>query len=802
VPVLPRMPHIGLAPRLIGLAAVAACLAGGTVAISVISTARQALRDDILQTHLIMADMVASQITQYVGSVENDAIDLAQRPEVLAAVQANDLTSVDPQLMHWLSNRREKVDSLSIYSTQGVMLATARANHTLGATTAANAAIIQHVAATGETVQGQPLRASSSGAAIVPIYAPIRSDSGNVTAVLSETLSLDLLTRTLLSLQLTPGARISVHDRTSGVTLVNEDPRKILTTDTTGRNAASRASRAGERGMMESARSNGEATLASFAPVVGPDWTVLLQEPSSEAFAPIELMTRQGLAWLGAAMLLAGLVAAGLAMSMVRPLRTLRTTAERMANGDLGRRTGVRPGDEIGDLGHAFDRMAERLQHSVEALTHQALSDTLTTLPNRVLLHQRLSRAIASGDDLALLIIDLDHFKEVNDTLGHPSGDALLQQLAARLRDAVRKSDTIARLGGDEFAIVLPGASQKEAFAIAESLLTVITRPFELNERSVSIGASVGIAVLPQHGPDADTLLRCADVAMYVAKRSGQGVAVYSPEQDQHSLSRLVLIADLREAIDRDELTLAFQPLVDCREQRAVGVEALVRWSHPKHGLIPPDQFVPLAEQTGLITRMSRWVLRSAVRQHCEWRRVGLCIPVSVNLSMRDLHDPGLPDSVRALLEEFGAGAESLRVEITESSLMLDPRRALQTLVQLREFGVQASIDDFGTGYSSLAYLKQLPAQELKIDRSFVRDLSVDDNDLAIVRSTIDLAHNLGLSVVAEGVEDEHTDVLLRRFGCDKAQGYLFSRPLPGEQLTAWLLERNTPPATSGAAAA
>jgi diguanylate cyclase (GGDEF)-like protein len=771
------------------------------VAISVISTARQALRDDILQTHLIMADMVASQITQYVGSVESDAIDLAQRPEVVAAVQANDLTSVEPQLMHWLSNRREKVDSLSIYSTQGVMLATARANHALGATTAANAAIIQHVAATGEIARGQPLRASSSGAAIVPIYAPIRSESGDVTAVLSETLSLDLLTRTLLSQQLTAGARIAVHDRISGVTLVNEDPRKILTTDTTGRNAASRASRAGERGMMESARSNGEATLASFAPVLGLDWSVLLQEPSSEAFAPIELMTRQSLAWLGAAMLLAGLVAAGLAMSMVRPLRKLRTTAERMANGDLGRRTGVRPGDEIGDLGHAFDRMAERLQDSVEALTRQALNDTLTTLPNRVLLHQRLSTAIASGDDLALLIIDLDRFKEVNDTLGHPSGDALLQQLAARLRNAVRKSDTIARLGGDEFAIVLPGASQEEAFGIAESLLTVITRPFDLNERSVTIGASVGIAALPQHGPDADTLLRCADVAMYVAKRSGQGVAVYSPEQDQHSLSRLVLIADLREAIDRDELTLAFQPLVECREQRAVGVEALVRWSHPKHGLIPPDQFVPLAEQTGLITRMSRWVLRSAVRQHCEWRRIGLCIPVSVNLSMRDLHDPGLPDGVRALLEEFGVGADSLRVEITESSLMLDPRRALETLVQLRELGVQASIDDFGTGYSSLAYLKQLPVQELKIDRSFVRDLSVDDNDLAIVRSTIDLAHNLGLSVVAEGVEDEHTDVLLRRFGCDKAQGYLFSRPLPGEQLTAWLLERNTPP-TSGAAAA
>ncbi|MCA1644808.1 MAG: EAL domain-containing protein [Chloroflexi bacterium] len=277
---------------------------------------------------------------------------------------------------------------------------------------------------------------------------------------------------------------------------------------------------------------------------------------------------------------------------------------------------------------------------------------------------------------------------------------------------------------------------------------------------------------------------------------------MYTADQDLHSPDRLALIGELSDAIDQGELTLAFQPLIDCQQDEIAGVEALVRWAHPRHGLMPPDQFVPLAEQTGLIKAMSRWVLESALRQHKLWRGLGLDVPVSVNLSMRDLHDPSLPDTVAGLLHEFGIGAGGLRVEITESSLMLDPVRALATLTCLRQLGVHISIDDFGTGYSSLAYLKQLPVDELKIDRSFVRDLAIDESDLAIVRSTIDLAHNLGLSVVAEGVEDEPTLELLRGFGCDKAQGYLFSRALDAPELTVWLLARREPDtATSGVAA-
>ena len=548
-----------------------------------------------------------------------------------------------------------------------------------------------------------------------------------------------------------------------------------------------------ERGAMENVRSDGEATLAAYSPVPGLPWAVFLQEPSTAAFAPIEAMTRQALMWVGLAVLLAGLVAAGLAATMVRPLRRLRATAERMASGELGRRTGVRRGDEIGDLGHAFDRMAEQLQDSVEELTRQALSDSLTSLPNRVLLRQRLEQAIASANDVALLVMDLDRFKEVNDTLGHSCGDALLQELAARLKDAVRKSDTIARLGGDEFAIVLPGAGQGEATTIAETLQKLVARPFELDGRMVTIGASIGIGSLPgtRDGRGYASALRGHRYVRCQALRPGhRGVR---RRQDQHTPDRLALISELSDAIEHGELTLAFQPLIDCQQDYTVaGVEALVRWAHPRHGLMPPDQFVPLAEQTGLIRAMSRWVLESALRQHHQWRGQGLDVPVSVNLSMRDVHDPSLPETVAGLLDEFEIRPGGLRVEITESSLMLDPVRALETLTSLRGMGVHVSIDDFGTGYSSLAYLKQLPVDELKIDRSFVRDLATDESDLAIVRSTIELAHNLGLSVVAEGVEDEPTLELLRGFGCDKAQGYLFSRALGAAELTSWLRARES----------
>ncbi|MCA1646273.1 MAG: EAL domain-containing protein [Chloroflexi bacterium] len=436
--------------------------------------------------------------------------------------------------------------------------------------------------------------------------------------------------------------------------------------------------------------------------------------------------------------------------------------------------------------------LEERLHQSEGlngALAHQAVHDLLTGLPNRILLHQRVEQSIveaATGNgSVALLVIDLDRFKEVNDTFGHQYGDLLLQQIGPRLSDVLERGDTIARLGGDEFAVLLPGATGTRAERIARELLLALDRSFTISDVSVEVGGSIGIALIADEAADSDTLLRRADVAMYVAKRTGGGFVVYSPDQDEHSPDRLAMVGELKRAIESDELILQYQPKISLGTTRCIGVEALIRWQHALHGLIPPDQFIPLAEQTGLIKNLSHWVLNAALKQSRNWAAVGFDVPIAVNLSMRDLHDAELPERVAGLLRHWGVDPKQLAVEITEHGLMAEPARALQTITGLRLMGIRISIDDFGTGYSSLAYLKRLPVDELKIDRSFIRDLATDDDDLAIVRSTISLGHDLGLTIVAEGIEDAGTWDLLRRLGCDIAQGYFLGRPMSAQALVA-----------------
>ena len=433
-------------------------------------------------------------------------------------------------------------------------------------------------------------------------------------------------------------------------------------------------------------------------------------------------------------------------------------------------------------------------KHAEEALEHQALHDGLTGLPNRLLLQDRVNQAIGmavrDGRPFALCVIDLDRFKDVNDSLGHLAGDQLLQEVAYRLRQALRATDTVARLGGDEFAIVLPEADAEAATLAAQKLVEALAASLVLEGHEVAVGASIGIALFPENGDDADTLLRRADVAMYVAKQARGGYALYAPDQDQSSSQRLSLVGALRRAIADDELTLHYQPKVDCRTGAVAGVEALVRWQHPQYGLMAPDQFIPLAEQTGLIRPLTRWVMNAAVSQTRKWHDQGLLLSVAVNLSAHDLQDAELAVWVRQLLARWNVGAEWLKLELTESALMADPTQALQVLTELCDLGVRIAIDDFGTGYSSLGYLKRLPAHEIKIDRSFVADMAAQERDHAIVRSTIDLGHNLGLSAVAEGVEDKRTLELLIRLGCDLAQGFYLSRPLPPESVAEWCRNR------------
>jgi diguanylate cyclase (GGDEF)-like protein len=485
---------------------------------------------------------------------------------------------------------------------------------------------------------------------------------------------------------------------------------------------------------------------------------------------------------------------------LLAPLRTLAAALRAVGSGRL-QTLGIKGQDEIGQLGRAFDHMSAELQASLQkrveveaALQHQALHDVLTELPNRAWLQKRLDQGIAAAErdrrPWALLLLDLDRFKEVNDTLGHQAGDRLLQLVARRLEGELRTCDAVARLGGDEFAILLGDADALTAPRVVARLLEVLEAPVQLDGHDVTIGGSVGIALYPDHGTDVPTLMRHADIAMYVAKRAGSGFAMAAPEHQQPAIERLGRIGALRQAISNDQLTLYFQPIVDCHSKVLLGVEALVRWQHPLYGLVPPDEFIPLAEETGLIKPLTRWVIGAALQQCRAWHTAGLNLRVAVNLSGHDVQDPTLPDIIAHQLSDVGLAASSLTVELTETALMADPEGALKTLVRLGEMGVEIAIDDFGTGYSSLSYLTRLPVHLLKIDRSFVRELASETRQAAVVRSTVELGHTLGLQVVAEGVEDEATREFLSEIGCDRAQGFHLGRPMPAPDILRWCAAR------------
>ncbi|WP_239163212.1 putative bifunctional diguanylate cyclase/phosphodiesterase [Paractinoplanes rishiriensis] len=420
-----------------------------------------------------------------------------------------------------------------------------------------------------------------------------------------------------------------------------------------------------------------------------------------------------------------------------------------------------------------------------------ASHDPLTGLPNRALLIERIRAASAGNRPVAVLVSDLERFKEVNDLLGHRYGDLLLRQVAARLRAAAPENATVARLGGDDFALLVPGADAAAAEAVAVQMLAALHRTFPLGGTGVDLEARIGVALGPEHGAEADVLLRRADAAMRVAKEQHEGHRTYDATADQHASNRLALLGDLRRAFDADDqIVLHYQPKVHLADGTPAGVEALVRWEHPTLGRMSPDTFIPLAETTTLVHVLTERVLRIAVRQAAEWRRDGVHLPVAVNLSARCLHDESLPDRVFDLLRRADLPPDVLKLEITESMVMADPERAQAVLRVLHDGGIQLSIDDFGTGHSSMAYLQKLPLDEMKIDRSFVRQLEPGQGDEVLVRSAITLGHSLGLTVVAEGVEDQTTMDRLRELGCDIAQGYHLGRPMPAAEIGPWLTAR------------
>ena len=489
--------------------------------------------------------------------------------------------------------------------------------------------------------------------------------------------------------------------------------------------------------------------------------------------------------------LLFGLGSSWMARRVTRPLRSLARASERLGRGDYDAPLDhTHRLDEIGELAKAFDHMRVNIAAQQGEIRLLAYWDRLTGLPNRVQFRDAVRAAIGrsnqSTDHLAVLMLDLDRFKNVNDALGYASGDSLLKGVAARLQQAMRPGDLLARLGGDEFALLMPGADAKTAAALAEQLALAFEAPLTLDDQAVDLSAGVGIACWPEHAADADSLLSRAEVAMYAAKARTGGAQVYDPAIDTASAQTLSLLSELRHALEHGELRLYLQPKIALSSGRATGAEALVRWQHPQRGLVPPMQFIPFAEQTGFIRRITLWIFEETARHQQALKQLGV-ERISVNLSTRDLLDHELPDKLDALLQRHSADAKAFCLEITESAIMDDPQRAEATLNRLAERGFKLSIDDYGTGYSSLAYLQRLPVNELKIDKAFVMAMESEAGAATIVRSTIDLAHNLGLTVVAEGVENSTILDQLRRLQCDDAQGYHMSKPIPVDGFAAWM---------------
>jgi diguanylate cyclase (GGDEF)-like protein len=536
----------------------------------------------------------------------------------------------------------------------------------------------------------------------------------------------------------------------------------------------------------------GQRQLAYRAPLAGTSGelqVLLLRSLSSElaAYSPLQWQ----LAGIFAlALLLAGLGALWIANTVSRPLTQMVESVRRIADGDYRAPLATRAGGEVGLLAREFVAMQKGIAEREATIGFLAYRDPLTELPNRNRFLAELQQAlaqVASGDNAAVLLMDLDNFKDLNDTLGHDAGDSLLCQLAARLSYLLREGEQLARLGGDEFALLVPHCNPGTAIHAAQHYRSALTQPFDVRGISMTLNATLGIALYPDHGESAGTLLQHAEVAMYLGKAQRSPYALYRPELDRYSLLRLALMSELKSAIDDGQLSLYLQPKLDIAKGRLYGVECLVRWIHPTHGFIPPDEFIPLAEQTGNVCALTRWVVRTALAQMRAWQAEGLALRTAINISALDLADPKFAGFIAAQLKEYGVAPANLVVEITESAVMADPELAMGQLTQLCESGVRLSIDDYGTGYSSMAQLKRLPVHELKIDKSFVLDLLSNRDDEIIVRSTIELGHNMNLKVVAEGVETAEVLARLGEFGCDIAQGYLLSKPLPPAAFAEWL---------------
>jgi len=549
------------------------------------------------------------------------------------------------------------------------------------------------------------------------------------------------------------------------------------------------AASGGDTSTVKRMKIAGEEYFTLWQPlVVG---SAVLQFPANEAMKGFDTLERQlfVIALLSFVGSLAGAI--WLSRNVTQPVAQLAKAARRIEAGDYRDEVDAAHQDELGDLAGVFNSMQLGIARREEQIAYQAFHDTLTGLPNRASLQKRLAesldRARQLREPLALMMLDIDRFKEINDTMGHATGDMLLIEVGRRLRAALRPTDVLARFGGDEFVAILHDIEGEDMDVFVERIASIVSLPLRAGSMELVLEASIGLARFPQNGERAEELLRRADIAMYDAKQSHKSFKFYEDGRDAVHLYRLSLLNDLRRAIGTDELELYYQPSLDLQPRKEHHVEALLRWTHPQHGAISPVDFIPLAEQSGLIRTITDWVMHEAIKQCAAWNDMGLDVGVAINLSAVDLSSGYLPDLLATHLGRYNVDPQRLTLEITETAVMRDATNSLEVLNRLKACGVQLAIDDFGTGYSSLSHLKRLPVDVLKIDKSFVMDMARDEDDAVIVRSTIELAHNMGLRVIAEGVENKESMAMLVELKCDSMQGYLISLPLALDHATQWL---------------
>jgi len=527
---------------------------------------------------------------------------------------------------------------------------------------------------------------------------------------------------------------------------------------------------------------------------LGPEDSALLavlQKSLSEELAPYDELALQ-LGGLSALILFIATVAGvGVARGITKPVQALAAAAERIGEGSYDVEIDVDSDDELGQLARTLGTMQFEIAERQHRIVHQAHHDDLTGLPNRWLANDRLKGAIhrakRAGNSFSVVMLDLQRFKQINDSLGHHVGDVALKEIARRIVTRARRSDTVARLGGDDFLLILEASDLESSIRFVDSLKSVLTEPIELDDMRVALDFSVGIATYPEHAQSPDELIRRSEIAMYDAKAAHSRMVVYEPGRDEGHLRQLAIVSQLPAALADNQLSLHYQPKADIRTGDVCQAEALIRWIHPDFGFIPPDEFITVIEQSGNISLLTNWVIDTAARQCREWLDRRLDIKVSINLSALDLLNEDLPQTLERTLRKYGLAARQFLLEITESAVMRDPASALSLLTRLRRSGFTLSIDDFGTGYSSLAQLKRLPVDELKIDKSFVLELALDSDDAVIVKSTIELAHSMGLTVVAEGIETQAGWAALKHFGCEVGQGYLISKPLNAADFEDWM---------------